>query len=87
MQIVFFKTPKPKQFEFKPRYYDEEKERKEKRRKQMEQSGQGNTSFMRSEIDRKWRNIDRKNRGKARGINLLIYLAVIAMFVYFMFFA
>ncbi len=87
MQIVFFKTSKPNQFDYKPRYYDEEKERKEKRRKEIEQSGQGNTSFLRSEIDRKWRRIDRKNRGKARGINLLIYLAIIALFVYFMFFA
>ncbi|OYT12815.1 MAG: hypothetical protein B6I19_08280 [Bacteroidetes bacterium 4572_114] len=87
MKIVFFKTPKPKQFDYKPRYYDEEKERKEKRRKEMEQSGQGDTSFMRSEIDRRWRTIDRKNRNKARGINLLIYLAIIALLVYFIFVA
>ncbi len=87
MKIVFFKTPKPKQFDYKPRYYDEEKERKEKRRKEMEQSGQGDTSFMRSEIDRRWRTIDNKNRNKARGINLLIYLAIIALLVYFIFVA
>jgi len=86
MQIVFFKTPKPKQFEYKPRYYDEEAERKEKRRKEIEDAGKGDTSFMKSEIDRRWRRIDKKNRGKARGINLLIYLVIIALLVYFMFF-
>jgi hypothetical protein len=86
MQIVFFKRPKPNQFNYKPRYYDEEKERKEKRRKELEMSGSGDTSFMQSEIDRRWRRADRKNHEKARGINLLIYLAIIALLVYFMFF-
>ena len=87
MRIVFFKTPRPKHFEYKPRYYDEEKERKEKRLNEMEKSGQGDTSFMRGEIDRRWRKIDRKNRDKARGINLLVYLVIIALLVYFVFFA
>ncbi len=85
MQIVFFRRPKPKQFDYKPRYYDEEKERKEKRRKELEQSGSGDTSFMKSEINWRWRRIDKKNRGKARGINLLIALAIIALLVYFIF--
>jgi hypothetical protein len=86
MQIVFFKRPKPKQFDYKPRYYDEEKERKEKRRKEMEQSGTGDTSFMKGEMNRRWRRDDKKNRDKARGINLLIYIAIIGLLVYFMFF-
>ncbi len=34
MRIVFFfKRPKPKRFEYKPRYWDEEKERLEERKK------------------------------------------------------
>ncbi len=86
MQIVFFKTPKPKHFDFKPRYYDEEKERKEKRRKELENAGKGDTSFMKGEIDRRWRRTDRQNRQKAKGINLLVYLVIIALLVYFMFF-
>jgi len=86
MQIVFFRRPKPKQFDYKPRYYDEEEERKEKRRKELEKSGKGDTSFIRGEIDRRWRKSDRQNRQKAKGINLLVYLVVIALLVYFMFF-
>jgi len=86
MKIVFFRTPKPRQFEYKPRYYDEEEERLQKRRQEMEKSGHGDTSFIKSEIDRRWRRIDRKNRNKARGINLLIYLIIIALLVYFLFF-
>lgn len=86
MEITFFKTKKPRQFDYKPRYYDEEKERKENRRREMEQSGKGDTSFMRSEIDRRWRKIDRKNKNKAKGVYLLLYLAILAGLVYFVFF-
>jgi len=86
MQIVFFKTPKPKQFDFKPRYYNEEEERKEKRRKEMEQSGTGDTSFMKGEMNRRWRRADKKNHDRARGINLLVYIAIIGLLVYFVFF-
>jgi hypothetical protein len=87
MQIVFFRRPKPKQFEYKPRYYDEEEERMKKRREEMERSGHGDTSFMQSEIDRRWRRLDRKNRSKSRGLTLLVYLIIAALLVYFIFFA
>ena len=86
MKIVFFKTPKPKAFEYKPLYYDEVKERKEKRRQELEKSGTGDTSFIRGEIDRRWRKVDRQNRNKARGLNLLVYLAIAALLAYFIFF-
>jgi adenine-specific DNA methylase len=87
MQIVFFRRPKPKQFEYKPRYYDEEEERLRKRREEMEKSGHGDTSFMQSEIDRRWRRLDKKNRSKSRGLTLLVYLVIAALLVYFIFFA
>jgi hypothetical protein len=86
MKIVFFKTPKPKAFEYKPLYYDEEKERKEKRRQELEKSGTGDTSFVRGEIDRRWRREDRQNRSKSRGINLLVYAVIAALLIYFIFF-
>nr|NQU93234.1 hypothetical protein [Bacteroidota bacterium] len=86
MQIVFFKRPKPKQFDYKPRYYDEEKERIEKRRKELENAGKGDTAFLKSEIDRRWHRIDRKNREKSKRINLLVYLIIIAILLYFLFF-
>ncbi|HZK09109.1 MAG TPA: hypothetical protein VFC92_13055 [Bacteroidales bacterium] len=86
MKIVFFKTPKPKAFEYKPLYYDEEKERMETRRRELEKSGTGDTSFVRGEMDRRWRRMDRQNRSKARGANLLVYVIIVALLVYFIFF-
>ncbi len=35
MGIAFFKVPRPKEFEYKPRYYDEEKERRDQRRREL----------------------------------------------------
>lgn len=32
MRIVMFKTPKPKRFNYKPRYYDKEKEKLEQKK-------------------------------------------------------
>lgn len=37
MRITFFKTGKAKQFNYVPRYYDEQKEEFEKRKKRIEQ--------------------------------------------------
>ncbi|MCF8365363.1 MAG: hypothetical protein K9H16_06255 [Bacteroidales bacterium] len=86
MQIVFFKRPQPRQFDFKPRYYDEEKERKEERRKAIEDGSVVGSKTLKRDIDRRWRRIDRQNRNKAKSINLLIYLIVVALLVYFVFF-
>jgi hypothetical protein len=86
MQIVFFKRPKPRQFDYKPRYYDEEKERREKQKKLSESSGHGDTKAFKMEIERRWRRIDRSNRAKAKGINLLIYAIIVGLIIYFMFF-
>jgi len=35
MRFIMFRTPQPKQFSYKPRYYDEEKERMERRKAEM----------------------------------------------------
>lgn len=89
MQIVFLKRGKPKEFNYKPRYYDEEKEKMEKRRKQLEQSNKESSTddeHLRLEMDRKWRKIDRSNHNKARGINIFIFLVIAAILIYFIFF-
>jgi hypothetical protein len=37
MRITFFKTGRPKQFNYMPRYYDEQKEEREERQRRIEQ--------------------------------------------------
>jgi type VI protein secretion system component VasF len=86
MQIVFFKRTQPRRFDYKPRYYDEEKERREELRRKSEDASPGGSSDLRLEISRRWRTADRKNRRTAKGINLLVYLVIAALLVYFVFF-
>ncbi|HNV49319.1 MAG: hypothetical protein WBH71_01025 [Bacteroidales bacterium] len=84
MRIVFFKRPKPKRFEYKPRYWDEEKERLEERKKHLgEESSERNTLIR--DINLHWRKIDRRNRNKAKSINLVVYLFIILLLLYFIF--
>jgi hypothetical protein len=87
MQIVFFKRAKPRQYDYKPLHWDEEKERQEQRRKRLQEGGTTGGEGIRTEIDRRWRRIDRTNRNKAKGINLLVFLVIAALLAYFVFFA
>ncbi len=85
MQIVFFKRARPRQYEYKPRYWDEEKEQQEARRKRHQEGRTTVGEGIRSEIDRRWRRIDRTNRNKAKGINLIVFLVIAALLFYFIF--
>ncbi len=46
----FLKTTKPIQFDFKPRYYDPEKEAREKRQKELEKQRQEDAEGMKERI-------------------------------------
>jgi len=86
MQIVFFKRPKPRQFDYKPAFYSEDKERQEERKKVNMLTDEGRKSLLKREIAMRWRKIDHANRTKARGANLLVYAFIAAVIVYFIFF-
>lgn len=89
MKISFFKTAKPKEFNYSPLYYNERKEELEKIRKSVEvQEGGDTVERMRMNLERSWRNRRDRQRRKTpvSSIRLLAYLAAIALFIYFMFF-
>jgi hypothetical protein len=90
MKISFFKTAKPKDFSYRPLYYDERKEELEKIKKSVEaESGDDVAERMRVRLDRSWRDKydRRRRRSSTSNLRLLIYLAAIVMVIYFMFFA
>jgi hypothetical protein len=67
MKIVLFKRPKPRQFNYRPLYYDPEKEAAEERKKALNGLQDGDPKErMRAEIRRRWRTerkaVDNKNR-------------------------
>ncbi len=85
MRIVFFKRPKPKAFNYKPRYYDPEKEELEERQKQLKQSKE--VAEFRRQLDRNWHRSDKKTRHEAIKRSFIIYLIIILILIYFIFFA
>lgn len=89
MMRFLFKQPKPKQFEFRPRFYNPTKEyiesRKQIVRQQMsEESAYGSESALRSRIDEQWRS--RKRQGYRANRNVLIIAAILFALAYLLLF-
>jgi hypothetical protein len=89
MRLSFFKLPKAKAFDYKPLYYDPKKDveinstlKKETNRTEELKSG------LKAEMHEKWA-IGRHKGSQARGFinsrNVLIYLAIALMLLYFIF--
>ena len=86
MKITFFRTPKPKQFNYPARYYDAEKERREQRRRELGLSDE--KADFRSQVSNNWRRFKRHDtqRKKKAEISVLVYLLIVAVLIYFIFF-
>jgi hypothetical protein len=91
MRLSFFKLPKAKPFEYKPLYYNEEKEKIKERENSPKYENADIDEIrkrLKSEMNEKWA-IGRNKTNQARGfINqryLLIYIAVALLLLYFIF--
>lgn len=78
MQFKMFHRPKPRQFNYKPIYFDPQQEEKQAKKEEM---GDFRVKF-REETDR-----NSKFASKRKSINLSIYLVIIALMLYFIFFS
>lgn len=87
MRGSFFHTAKPRQFSFKPRYYDERKEELENIRKKYEAGGVAESrNMLKMRLDRQWRKSnDHSLRRRSSGISLLIFVIISAFLLYFLF--
>jgi hypothetical protein len=88
MNIIFFRRPKPRQFNYIPRYYDPVKDEIEQRKKELGLIQEGDLQArMRADIRRKWR-VERNPASKQFFImRLFIYIVVIGFTLYFIFFS
>jgi hypothetical protein len=87
MNIFFFKRPKPRPFNYRPIYYDPEKEEAENRKKALEGSnGKDPRERMRAEIRRKWK-VERKSAERKHDLfRVFFYIAVALFAIYLIFF-
>ena len=93
MKIVFFKRPKPKQFSYRPRYWDPEQEEFERRKRLLDgdpadRSTEEIKLDLRMQMDSRWRRTHNpSNVGRANPwMRLFIYALIIFFAVYFIFF-
>ena len=87
MNIFFFKRPKPRPFNYKPIYYDPEKEEAEERKKARNGlQGDDPRERMRAEIRRKWK-VEQKSLKKSMTLFKVFFYVFLAVFaVYLIFF-
>lgn len=88
MALVFFRSPKPKRFEYKPLYYDQERDELEERKRELGLISEGDSQArLRAEIRRKWKRGAAKPRSSSASyLRTLIYLFIVVISVYVIFF-
>jgi len=86
MKFFSFKTEKPKQFEYKPRHYDEKQESIEQLRREMGRSdGQNSTDRMRARMQYEWnRKKERQRRQRNSTMRLFILVGIVVLILWFM---
>lgn len=84
MRLVFLKFNKPRQFSYKPRYFDPQKEEQEERQRRIGAEESSQDAF-REKIRMKWQgDADSSRRRKARS-GMLIYILIVLMLLYIIF--
>lgn len=94
MKIGFFNTPKPRAFEFKPRYYDPVKEEREAKRRALlgeDYAGGEEKEYRPGQYIGQLRirrgiiaDRDKKQRQQKRTLRTLIFLALLAAFTWWL---
>jgi len=82
MRFVTFRTPKPKRFTYKPRYYDEEKEALEKRKAELGYDSElTHRESLRLQMSKKWKKPDEDNLGRSRISQAFSYIFILMIIV------
>mgnify|MGYP006906715740 CR=1 FL=1 len=80
MKITFLHRPKPRQYSYKPVFYNpEEEERKER------MAEPGSRDHLRQEIRQKWG--QNRSRKKSSSLSLMLYILIILGMLYLIFIA
>jgi hypothetical protein len=90
MRFVTFRTPKPKRFSYKPRYYDKDKETLEKRKAELGYDSElTHRESLRLQMSKKWKKSDNDNFGRSKmsqAVSYIFILLIIVGGIYMIFF-
>jgi hypothetical protein len=84
MKIVAFRVGKPKQFNYKPLFYDKEKEEMQERLRKLTETADSEESNLRSKIRENWRIREKRNNMLSKR-TLYMYLIGVILLLYFIF--
>jgi hypothetical protein len=87
MKLIGFSVRKPRAFSYKPRYYDERKERIEELKKKYNEERTGNSEIS-PDFREKLRasfHVKEKRIGTISKTTVLIYLAIVLLIIYIIF--
>lgn len=86
MALTFFKTPKNKQFNYKPVYWDKAKEERDKRLKTaLEETNKDYAEALRERMDLRWRRSSVTRSRRNSNLRFLAVLMVIGIAFYYIF--
>ncbi len=78
MKFTMFKTPKPKNFSYRPRYYDKAKEERERRKAELGyESKLDHGENLRAMISQRWRKGDKEESGSRFKVASYLVMATI----------
>jgi hypothetical protein len=90
--ISLFRTPRPKQYEYKPIFYDPRKEALKKREQQLKQElglADENTprvSMIRGQIRRQYEGKIRGKGNRATNLRLVVIFIILCLIAYYLFY-
>ena len=88
MSLFFFRRPKPRQFNYRPRYYNPDQEEAELRKKEREALDSDDPAErLRAQIKRRWRTDRNKTEDHNKIISYIFYFTILALTVYLIFFS
>jgi cytochrome c-type biogenesis protein CcmH/NrfG len=88
--ITFFKTPKPKRFDYAPQYYDARKEALREREKQIKQEmGEADedaprVSLIRGQMRRQYEQKTSGRANKGTGLRLVVIFVILCLLAYYL---
>ena len=87
MALTFFKTPKNKQYNYKPVFYDQKKEEREKRMKAAIESDSADyEEALRDRMRLRWKRSAGSREKRSSQQRLVIILVIISLLTYLIFF-
>ena len=89
MKLISFRTPKPKSFNYTPRYYDPEKEKLERRKAELGLDSElSHNEQLKLRMSRRWgRNVQKDERSPlSKLVSYLVYATIVVGSIYFILF-